>query len=277
MHRRALDEYEKALGEEHPETLRSVENLAGVLPSQGKYEAAEMMNRRALEGIEKALGKEHSSTLASMNNLAGVLLHQGKYEAAEEMNRRALDGYEKALGEEHPRTLTNVSNLADVLRYQGKYEAAAEVNRRVLGTRRSKQPLNDARSSRMCELGKNPLHTGALVGLSGSNLIKRSPCAQSTKHPTTPPPPSPRKRKSSALVFPQPCATLPPLPQLSLNPLSLRFLTLSPLDSLPNFRSLRAICKPSPPPLFFPSTSLIYTKSFPSIHTSKKKKKFFWV
>jgi Tetratricopeptide repeat len=57
MNRRALDGYEKALGKEHPHTLTSVSNLARVLESQGKYEAAEEMNRRALDGSEKALGK----------------------------------------------------------------------------------------------------------------------------------------------------------------------------------------------------------------------------
>ena len=57
MNRRALEGSEKALGKEHPDTLTSVSNLALVLSSQGKYEAAEEMNRRALEGYEKALGK----------------------------------------------------------------------------------------------------------------------------------------------------------------------------------------------------------------------------
>src|SRR4051794_37153198 len=70
MNRRALERYEKALGKELPSTLTSVSNLALVLRSQGKYEAAEAMNRRALEGREKALGKEHPSTLTSVSNLA---------------------------------------------------------------------------------------------------------------------------------------------------------------------------------------------------------------
>lgn len=55
------------LGKEHPLTLTSVSNLAGVLQYQGKYEAAEAMNRRALEGREKVLGKEHPDTLSSVN------------------------------------------------------------------------------------------------------------------------------------------------------------------------------------------------------------------
>jgi hypothetical protein len=41
MHRRALQLKEKVLVQEHPSTLRSMNNLALVLDSQGKYEEAE--------------------------------------------------------------------------------------------------------------------------------------------------------------------------------------------------------------------------------------------
>eukprot|EP00957_Ditylum_brightwellii_P040277 3048059-Ditylum_brightwellii.AAC.1 len=38
-----------SLGETHPETLRSTNNLAGALDRQGKYAEAEMLYRRCLE------------------------------------------------------------------------------------------------------------------------------------------------------------------------------------------------------------------------------------
>ncbi|KAH6972637.1 TPR domain protein [Ilyonectria destructans] len=132
MNRRALEIRERVLGREHPDTLTSISNLAGVLQYQGKYEEAEQMNRRALDASEKVLGREHPDTLTSISNLASVLRYQGKYEEAEQMNRRALEGYEKVLGREHPSTLTSISNLASVLRYQGKYEEAEQMNRRAL-------------------------------------------------------------------------------------------------------------------------------------------------
>jgi Tfp pilus assembly protein PilF len=78
------------LGKEHPDTLTSIDNLAGVLRYQGKYKQADEMHRRALRLRETVLGKKHPSTLASMNNLALVLGDQGKYEQAEEMHRQAL-------------------------------------------------------------------------------------------------------------------------------------------------------------------------------------------
>jgi tetratricopeptide (TPR) repeat protein len=43
MHRQTLDLKKKVLGEEHPSTLGSINNLAEVLRQQGKYEEAEQM------------------------------------------------------------------------------------------------------------------------------------------------------------------------------------------------------------------------------------------
>ncbi|KAF2193987.1 TPR-like protein, partial [Zopfia rhizophila CBS 207.26] len=132
LNRRALEGREKELGEQHPSTLTSVSNLAGVLGYQGKYDEAEKLNRRALEGYEKKLGEQHPSTLTSVSNLALMLGYQGKYNEAEKLNRRALEGREKELGEQHPSTLMSVDNLALVLGYQGKYDEAEKLNRRAL-------------------------------------------------------------------------------------------------------------------------------------------------
>ena len=91
MHRQALEGLKKVLGEEHPNTLDSMNSLAIVLNNQGKYEKAEQMHRQALEGSMKVLDKEHPDTLDRMNSLALVLDGQGKYEEAERI-RSCLKG-----------------------------------------------------------------------------------------------------------------------------------------------------------------------------------------
>ncbi|RVX68967.1 hypothetical protein B0A52_08034 [Exophiala mesophila] len=92
--RRALAEYEEALGRAHPDTLTCMSNLATMLQDQGKYKEAEEVNRRALAEYEEALGRAHPDTLTCMGNLATTLQDQGKYKEAEEVNRRALAEYE---------------------------------------------------------------------------------------------------------------------------------------------------------------------------------------
>jgi hypothetical protein len=73
MNRETLAQKEKVLGREHPSTLTSISNLAGVLNSQGKYEEAEAMNRQTLARREKVLGPEHLDTLTSVYYLAHLL------------------------------------------------------------------------------------------------------------------------------------------------------------------------------------------------------------
>jgi tetratricopeptide (TPR) repeat protein len=131
-HRQALVLREKGLGEEHNQTLISMNEVGFALGFQGKYREAEFMNRQTLALKEKVLGLEHPDTLTSMNNLALVLSRQGKYEEAESMNRQTLALKEKVLGLEHPDTLASMNNLASVLDRQGKYEEAESMNRQTL-------------------------------------------------------------------------------------------------------------------------------------------------
>jgi hypothetical protein len=57
MNQLALNGREKVLGPEHPDTLTSFSNIAGVLWSQGKYKAAMRMNQRALDMKQKVLNE----------------------------------------------------------------------------------------------------------------------------------------------------------------------------------------------------------------------------
>ena len=123
----------KQLGDNHPDTLASIEYLGRVLLVQGELEAAEEMQRRALEGRQNVLGKNHLSTLTSVHGVAVVLGARGRYEAAEEMHRRALKGYEKVLGTEHPWTLKSAGSLAITYWEQGRWQDAEELDVQVIG------------------------------------------------------------------------------------------------------------------------------------------------
>ena len=73
MHRRALELRETVLGKEHPNTLTSMSNLAGVLESQGKYEDASTLCQQAFSGYQKTLGEVHPTTLAYSKHYAAML------------------------------------------------------------------------------------------------------------------------------------------------------------------------------------------------------------
>lgn len=59
----------KLLGQEHPDVAISLNNLAGLYESQGKYEAAEPLYLQALEMDKKLLGEEHPNTQTINSNL----------------------------------------------------------------------------------------------------------------------------------------------------------------------------------------------------------------
>jgi hypothetical protein len=78
-----------------------VNNLAGVLQAQGKYEEAEQLNRRVGEGREG----ERAGTESS--------LHQRKwYEEASQLYQRACEGYKQKLGPQHPKTVACLNRFS---------------------------------------------------------------------------------------------------------------------------------------------------------------------
>ncbi|KAL7270106.1 hypothetical protein RUND412_007199 [Rhizina undulata] len=81
-YRNALAVKEKALGEDDPDTLATVNDIALVFDKQGRYKEAVEFYQRALIGQEKVLGKDHSSTLITLNNMASVKSSQGHGEEA---------------------------------------------------------------------------------------------------------------------------------------------------------------------------------------------------
>ncbi|HRF06966.1 FxSxx-COOH system tetratricopeptide repeat protein, partial [Accumulibacter sp.] len=137
---RALALSRDAYGEEHPDTLTAMNNLAGTLRAQGDLAGARALQEQALAVSRRVLGEEHPATLTSMNNLAGTLRAQGDLAGARALQEQALAVRRRVLGEEHPDTLISMNNLAETLRAQGDlagaralHEQALAVCRRVLG------------------------------------------------------------------------------------------------------------------------------------------------
>ena len=80
------------LGEEHPDTLISMGNLASTYMNQGRWKEAEELQAQELEICSRVLGEEHPDTLTSMGNLASTYMNQGRWKEAEELqSTRARD------------------------------------------------------------------------------------------------------------------------------------------------------------------------------------------
>src|SRR6266511_4380484 len=107
--------YRQVLGEEHPVTAGSYNNLSFNLNAQTRNREAEDHSRKALAIFRKVLGEEHPDTGTGYDSLANTLFAQGKYREAESNFRQALASRQRALGDEDPLTALVHNNIASSL------------------------------------------------------------------------------------------------------------------------------------------------------------------
>lgn len=129
---RALNVATHTFGDEHPNVARSLNNLATVYQSLGKYALAQPPYERALEIYEKSLGKNHYQVAISLDNLAELHRSQGKYADVERLYKRSFAIYEMVLGKNHPDVAQSLTNLADLYRHQREYSKAEPLYIRAL-------------------------------------------------------------------------------------------------------------------------------------------------
>ena len=137
---RSLAIWEKALGEDHPNVAQSLNNLAVLYNSQGRYSEAEPLLQRSLAIWEKALGEDHPNVAQSLNNLAVLYNSQGRYDETEPLLQRSLAIREKALGENHPNVAQSLNNLAAL--YQNQGDTTQVINFLSRGLEVEEQNLN---------------------------------------------------------------------------------------------------------------------------------------
>ncbi len=150
--REALAIRSRVLGQDHPETAVTLDDLAHCLKDQGQHARALALFEKALAGRRKSLGEEHPDTATSCMNVATCLTAQGKHAQALALSEKALAINRQVLGEEHPDTARSYNHLAVCLVSQGQraralplFEKAYLVQRRAQGEehRASAQACNN--------------------------------------------------------------------------------------------------------------------------------------
>jgi tetratricopeptide (TPR) repeat protein len=137
---RALEIRRRILGEQHGDTLVTMNCLAELYSLQGKYAQAEQLYSRVLEDRRRLLGEANAATLSTMHGLALLYYGQGKYAKAEHLYPKLIELKRRVLGDEHPDTLVALNNLAGLYLAEGKYAKAEtlytgvlQVDHKVLG------------------------------------------------------------------------------------------------------------------------------------------------
>ncbi|KAF7345854.1 FabD/lysophospholipase-like protein [Mycena venus] len=143
-----VEKYRNILGDEHPKTLRAMQNLAKTYWQLGKLYEAEQLGLAVFEKQKSLRGENHPETLRAMANLAATYNRLGRLQESQELELVVLEKRQNILGNNHPRTLFSMSDLAFTYQSMGKFQQAEELEvvvlkkrREILGGNHSDTPL----------------------------------------------------------------------------------------------------------------------------------------
>ncbi|MFF3781916.1 FxSxx-COOH system tetratricopeptide repeat protein [Streptomyces sp. NPDC001933] len=131
---------EQVLGDAHPDTLSSRNDLAQAYGNAGDLARAIPLFEATLAQREQVLGDAHPDTLSSRNDLAQAYGNAGDLARAIPLFEATLAQREQVLGDAHPNTLSSRNNLAcayervgDLARAIPLHEATLAQREQVLG------------------------------------------------------------------------------------------------------------------------------------------------
>lgn len=89
--RRALGIRQKVLGEEAPDSLESMRNVASLLRLQGKLDEADLVMGQAVETSRRVLGQNHTETIAGLGEMARLREAQGRLGEATDLSGQTVN------------------------------------------------------------------------------------------------------------------------------------------------------------------------------------------
>ena len=127
-----LQENKEKQGEDHPDTITAMANLASTYWNQGRWNEAESLQNIVLQSRQKILGTDHPDTITAMADLASTYSDQGRWNEAESLQNTVLQSSQKILGTDHPDTIRAMANLATTYSDQGRWNEAESLQNTVL-------------------------------------------------------------------------------------------------------------------------------------------------
>jgi len=133
----ALDLRRKALGPEHPDLARALDEAANWTLRNENYTEAEALFREALGIKQKAFGSDHPHVAQSQSYIADCLMAREDYAGAEPLLRLALERLEKAKVPGLHGVKRGAEDLAHCLYKAGDYAGADSTYREALDNLRT--------------------------------------------------------------------------------------------------------------------------------------------
>ena len=129
---RVVELQRKALGENDPETLKSMESLAMIYKYRSQYSQAEAIYRHVLQTQRETLGEDHPDSLNTAADYGFFDIFMGRYSEAESMLRQVVNARRRLYPGQSEEFLWALNCLADVYTAEGKYAEAESAAREGL-------------------------------------------------------------------------------------------------------------------------------------------------
>jgi eukaryotic-like serine/threonine-protein kinase len=120
------------LGENHPETVRALHNLAMIFQDAGRFDQAIVLLERTLARRKAHHDPDPSALIESLNDLAVAYWESGQPARAVPLYEAALEKVRARLGADHADTLTISDNLAVAYAASGQAGRAIPLHEAVL-------------------------------------------------------------------------------------------------------------------------------------------------
>lgn len=143
------------LGPAHPNTLLSMNNLAGTYAAQGD-KPAQALFMQCLDVERRVLRSDHPRTLITLADVASMYQRESMYALAESYAAKALAAQRHAVGSENQDAMASAADLALAYQSQGKFVEAEPLAREALEFNRKKQPVCLARIPGREPAGRQP-------------------------------------------------------------------------------------------------------------------------
>ncbi len=124
--------YEKHLGPNHIDTLKSMSNLGIMYADIGRHGEALKLHEEAFALRQVNLGPDHIDTLQSMLNLANSYTDLGRHAEALGLRQKTVALQKANLGPDHTDTLRSMNNLALTYHFLGRYVEALQLREETL-------------------------------------------------------------------------------------------------------------------------------------------------
>jgi eukaryotic-like serine/threonine-protein kinase len=133
---KAIEVQIRTIGQNDPQTLQAMNELAIVLFDEGRYSEAEKQYHVVYDILLRTRGPAHTNTAKVRGNLGTLMIREGHYVDAEKLLQESLTIERKALGTDNPDVLIIELNLFSLQIHEGHYAEAERMGRETLETHR---------------------------------------------------------------------------------------------------------------------------------------------